>query len=125
VPAETTEYAINASNARQWNEPIKAYIGDCLQGKDGPRGKHYNMRWIASMVAAACRIVSRGGVYLYPSGARAGYAQGRLRLIYEARPIAMIMEQAGGAATTGRERILDITPAALHQRVPLIFCSKA
>jgi len=124
VPARTHEFAINASNHRHWDEPIRIYIDDCLKGCEGPRGEDFNMRWIASMVAEAHRVLARGGVYLYPADLRSGYEHGRLRLIYEANPVAWLMEQAGGGASTGTTRILDITPQALHQRVPLIFGSR-
>jgi fructose-1,6-bisphosphatase I len=124
VPAMTREFAINASNRRYWDEPIRIYVEDCLQGSDGPRGEDFNMRWIASLVAEAHRVLSRGGIYLYPADVREGYSQGRLRLIYEANPIAWLMEQAGGAASTGHTRILEVQPDGLHQRVPLLFGSR-
>lgn len=124
VPAATQEFAINASNHRYWDEPIRIYVDDCLKGAEGPRGTDFNMRWIASMVAEAHRVLSRGGIYLYPADIRNGYRQGRLRLIYEANPIAWLIEQAGGAASTGHRRILDVQPRALHQRVPLLFGSR-
>jgi fructose-1,6-bisphosphatase I len=124
VPATTREFAINASNHRHWDEPIRIYIDDCLKGSEGPRGEDFNMRWIASMVAEAHRVLARGGIYMYPGDLRHGYTRGRLRLIYEANPVAWLIEQAGGAASTGTERILDITPEAIHQRVPLIFGSR-
>lgn len=124
IPAETAEYAINGSNARHWEDPIRAYIGDCLEGSDGPRARDFNTRWIASMVAEAFRILVRGGVYLYPADARKGYSHGRLRLVYEANPIAFIMTQAGGAATDGCAPILELVPRNLHQRVPLVFGSR-
>ena len=123
VPASAQEFAINISNQRHWAEPIRAYVNDCLQGVEGPRGKDFNMRWIASLVAEAYRILMRGGVFLYPADQRKNYQNGRLRLVYEANPIAFLMEQAGGAATDCVERILDIRPASLHQRTPLIFGS--
>ncbi len=125
VPERTREYAINGSNQRHWDEAIQLYVQDCQHGGDGPRGEDFNMRWTASMVAEAYRIFMRGGVYLYPADARQGYAEGRLRLVYEANPIAFLMEQAGGAAIDGRRSILDIVPRSLHQRVPLIFGSRA
>ncbi|MDH3662854.1 MAG: class 1 fructose-bisphosphatase [Alphaproteobacteria bacterium] len=125
IPDESSEYAINASNCRHWNQPIRSYINDCVAGADGPRGKDFNMRWLASVVAEAFRILMRGGIYLYPGDARPGYAQGRLRLVYEANPIACLIEQAGGAATDGEHRILDLTPDRLHQRVPLVFGSSS
>lgn len=125
IPATTREYAINASNERHWSIAVRTYIADCVAGREGPRGEDCNMRWIASLVAECHRILSRGGVFLYPRDARKGYEQGRLRLIYEANPIAWIVEQAGGKATNGVERILDIVPATLHQRTPLMFGSRA
>jgi fructose-1,6-bisphosphatase I len=124
VPATTQEFAINASNHRYWDEPIRIYVDDCLKGAEGPRGADFNMRWIASMVAEAHRVLSRGGIYLYPADIRNGYNQGRLRLIYEANPIAWLIEQAGGAASTGHRRILDVQPRSLHQRIPLLFGSR-
>jgi len=124
IPAATREYAINASNERHWSAAVRTYIADCVAGKEGPRGEDCNMRWIASLVAECHRILSRGGVFLYPRDARKGYEQGRLRLIYEANPIAWLIEQAGGKATNGVERILDIVPATLHQRTPLTFGSR-
>ncbi len=123
VPADTPEFAINASNRRHWMGPVRAYIDDCLAGQGGESGKDYNMRWIGSLVAESLRILMRGGVFLYPSDARPGYREGRLRLLYEAHPMALVMEWAGGAATTGRHRILDLSTRALHQRVPLIMGS--
>jgi fructose-1,6-bisphosphatase I len=124
VPAKTREFAINASNHRHWDEPIRIYVDDCLKGSEGPRGEDFNMRWIASMVAEAHRVLARGGVYMYPADLRDGYQHGRLRLIYEANPIAWLIEQADGAASSGTARILDITPSRIHQRVPLIFGSR-
>ncbi len=115
------EYAINASNYRQWSPGIRAYIDDCLAGTDGPRQKNYNMRWVASLVAETFRILIRGGVFLYPGDNRDGYECGRLRLVYEAFPVAMVVEQAGGVATNTSERILDLVPDDLHQRTPLVF----
>ena len=124
LPEETTEFAINMSNQRFWEPPVKRYIDECLQGIEGPRGKNFNMRWIASLVAEVYRILTRGGVFLYPSDLRDSSKPGRLRLMYEANPMAFIMEQAGGACSTGFERILEITPTHIHQRVPLILGSK-
>jgi len=124
IPADTTEYAINASNYRHWDEPVRQYVEDCLRGEDGPRGMNCNTRWLGSMVGDAYRIMARGGVYLYPADARSGYARGRLRLLYEANPIAWVVEQAGGAATDGAQRMLEIVPTELHQRVPLVFGSR-
>ncbi len=121
IPAETAEFAINMSNYRHWYEGIRQYIDDCLAGVEGPREKNFNMRWVASLVAEASRIFARGGIFLYPRDRRKGYGMGRLRLVYEANPIALLVEQAGGRATSGFERILDIVPASLHQRTPLIF----
>ncbi len=118
-----TEYAINASNYRHWDECVRTYIDDCLAGEDGPLGANFNMRWIASMVADAYRILVRGGIFLYPGDERRGYQQGRLRLLYEANPMALIFEEAGGAATDTVNRILDIRPRNLHQRTPLVFGS--
>ena len=124
IPEETSEFAINMSNQRFWEPPVQRYIDECLQGKDGPRGKNFNMRWIASLVAEVYRILTRGGVFLYPSDLRDSSKPGRLRLMYEANPMAFIMEQAGGACSTGYERILEIKPTHIHQRVPLILGSK-
>ena len=123
VPVQTKEFAINASNYRHWFPAIRTFIDDCLEGADGPRGKNYNMRWVASLVAEAHRIFTRGGVFLYPADRRPGYGRGRLRLIYEAFPIAFLIEQAGGAATDGIDPILPKVPAELHQRTPLVFGS--
>ncbi len=124
VPAVTREYGVNSSNIRHWDDAIKAYVLDCTMGADGPRKEDFNTRWIGSLVADAFRILVRGGIYIYPADGRRGYTSGRLRLLYEANPIAMIMEQAGGACTTGTSRMLDLEPLSLHQRVPLIFGSK-
>ena len=124
IPLEASEFAINASNRRHWPAPITRYVEGCLAGADGPRGHDYNMRWVASLVAETWRIISRGGVFLYPADARKGYAAGRLRLVYEAAPVAMLVEQAGGRATDGVRDIMDITPDGLHQRVPLVFGAK-
>jgi fructose-1,6-bisphosphatase I len=125
VLPETAEYAINGSNARHWDLAIRCYVEDCQAGVDGPRAKDFNTRWVASMVADVFRILVRGGVYLYPGDARRGYTQGRLRLVYEANPVAFLMEQAQGAATDGRRPILELEPTHLHQRVPLVFGSRA
>jgi len=124
IPADTAEFAINTSNQRHWEPPVQAFIEDCVAGANGERGKDFNMRWIGSLVAEAYRILTRGGIFLYPADAREGYGGGRLRLVYEAHPMAFIMEQAAGAASTGRERILDLAPSTLHQRVPLIMGSR-
>jgi fructose-1,6-bisphosphatase I len=123
IPRGTREYAINASNYRHWDEPLRAYVDDLIQGADGPRGENFNMRWIASLVAEAYRILVRGGIFLYPADRRRGYARGRLRLVYEANPIAFLVEQAGGSATNGVMPILDLVPASLHERTPLVFGS--
>jgi fructose-1,6-bisphosphatase I len=123
IAPASNEYAINASNYRHWQEGVRAYIDDCIAGSDGPRGANVNMRWIASLVAECHRILARGGVFLYPADARKGYSRGRLRLTYEANPIAFLIEQAGGQAIDGGRRILDILPATLHQRTPLMFGS--
>ncbi|NND90800.1 MAG: class 1 fructose-bisphosphatase [Granulosicoccus sp.] len=125
VPRQTSEYAINASNARHWLPPEKRYVDECNAGADGPRGRDFNMRWAGSMVGDVHRILSRGGLFLYPMDAKLAAAgkHGKLRLLYEANPMAMLMEQAGGKAHTGTERILDIAPSSLHQRVPVIMGS--
>ncbi|WP_082640222.1 MULTISPECIES: class 1 fructose-bisphosphatase [unclassified Aureimonas] len=124
IPEDAKEYSINASNVRHWDAPVRLYVDRCLAGKDGPRGRDFNMRWVASMVADAYRIFVRGGVYLYPGDSRKGYAQGRIRLLYEASPVAFCAEQAGGAATDGIHPILDIVPEGLHQRTPVVFGSR-
>lgn len=125
IPTVTTEYAINGSNYRHWEECLRIYADDLLSGREGPRGKDFNMRWTASPVSDIYRILSRGGIFLYPGDLRDGYAMGRLRLIYEANPLAWITEQAGGAASSGHMRILDILPKELHQRTPIILGSRA
>jgi fructose-1,6-bisphosphatase I len=124
IPLRTSEYAINDSNTRHWDDPIRTYVEDCRRGKEGPRGRDFNMRWTGSPVADIYRIVSRGGIYLYPGDKRRGFRDGRLRLIYEANPMAWVIEQAGGLASTGRERLLEVTPTSLHQRVPMIAGSR-
>ncbi|MFZ9237775.1 MAG: class 1 fructose-bisphosphatase [Burkholderiaceae bacterium] len=124
IPQDTAEYSINASNARHWFAPVRRYIDELEQGKSGPRGKNFNMRWIASMVADVHRILSRGGIFMYPADARDPDKPGKLRLMYEANPMAFIIEQAGGAATDGQQRILAIQPTALHQRVAVFLGSK-
>ena len=124
VPVDTQEFAINASNSRFWEAPIKRYVDECLAGKSGARGKDFNMRWIASMVAEAHRILMRGGVFMYPRDNKDPSKAGRLRLLYEANPIGMVMEQAGGRASTGREPMLSVKPEGLHQRIGLVFGSK-
>ena len=124
IPEDTKEFAINMSNMRHWDEPVKRYIDECLQGKEGPRGKDFNMRWIASMVADVHRILTRGGVFMYPWDKREPNKPGKLRLMYEANPMGWLVEQAGGAATNGKQRILDIQPTQLHERVSVILGSK-
>jgi fructose-1,6-bisphosphatase I len=125
IPVETREFAINSSNARHWHPPVKRYIDEMLAGKTGPRGKDFNMRWIASMVADVHRILNRGGIFMYPADSRDLSMPGKLRLMYEANPMAFIVEQAGGAATNGQQRIMDIQPEKLHQRVPVFLGSKS
>ncbi|MDX2263984.1 MAG: class 1 fructose-bisphosphatase [Hyphomicrobiales bacterium] len=124
IPPNTREYAVNGSNFRHWDAPIQSYIADIERGADGPRGGDYNMRWVGSLVADAFRILTRGGVYLYPGDARKGYAQGRLRLLYEGAPLAFLVEQAGGVCTDGERRLMDAPATSLHQRTPLVFGSK-
>ena len=124
VPEETREFAINMSNHRHWAAPMQRYIAECLAGKDGPRGKDFNMRWVASMVADVHRIITRGGIFLYPWDNREPEKPGKLRLMYEANPMGWLVEQAGGAATNGMQRILDIQPTKLHERVSVILGSK-
>ncbi len=125
IPEETREFAINASNERFWDEPVKRYVSECLAGREGPRGADFNMRWIGSLVAEVHRILVRGGVFLYPHDAKEPARPGRLRLLYEASPMAFLVEAAGGAASTGRERLLDVAPTELHQRAPVILGSRA
>jgi fructose-1,6-bisphosphatase I len=124
IPADTKEFAINASRSRFWEPPVKRYVDECQAGKEGPRGKDFNMRWVASMVAEVHRILVRGGVFMYPADAENIKKGGKLRLMYEANPMAFIIEQAGGLATTGRGRIMDMAPTHLHQRVPVILGSR-
>ena len=124
VAADTKEYAINASNQRHWEAPIQRYIDELLAGKTGPRAKDFNMRWVACMVGDIHRILCRSGIFMYPYDLKDPTKAGRLRLMYEANPMSMLMEQAGGASTTGRVRILEIEPTNLHQRVPVIIGSK-
>lgn len=124
VPEDTKEFAINMSNMRHWAAPVKRYVDDCLAGTTGPLGKDYNMRWIASMVADVHRILTRGGVFMYPRDSREPEKPGKLRLMYEANPMSFIIEQAGGAATNGHQRILEIQPENLHQRVAVFLGSK-
>ncbi|SEI71943.1 class 1 fructose-bisphosphatase [Frateuria terrea] len=124
IPVDTAEFAINMSNQRHWEAPMQRYVGELLAGKEGPRGKDFNMRWVASMVADVHRIITRGGVFFYPLDAKIKAKGGKLRLMYEANPMAFIIEQAGGAATTGRERIMELQPTGLHQRVPVFLGSR-
>ena len=124
IPDETAEFAINVSNQRHWEPAMQEYVQDLLAGKQGPRGKDFNMRWIASMVADVHRILTRGGIFIYPWDKKEPSKAGKLRLMYEANPMGLLVEQAGGAASTGRERILDIAPTQLHQRVPVFLGSK-
>ena len=124
IPEDTREFAINMSNMRHWDKPVADYITECLAGKDGPRGKDFNMRWVASMVADVHRILTRGGIFMYPWDKREPDKPGKLRLMYEANPMSWLVEQAGGMATDGRERILDIQPTQLHQRVSVCLGSK-
>jgi fructose-1,6-bisphosphatase I len=123
IPISTREFAINASNYRHWHPPVRAFIDDCIAGESGPLGRDFNMRWVASLVAESHRIMTRGGVFLYPADSRNGYESGRLRYVYEAAPIAFLVEQAGGRASDGTGQILDHAPTALHARTPLIFGS--
>lgn len=123
IPKDSCEYAVNASNYRHWTPSVQAFIDDCTQGAEGPFKRNYNMRWIASLVAEAYRILCRGGVFLYPGDRRSGYGSGRLRLVYEANPIALIVEFAGGAATDCLDHVLDARPADVHVRTPLVFGS--
>ena len=124
IPEDTKEFAINMSNMRHWAPPMQRYVEECLAGQTGPRGKDFNMRWIASMVADVHRILTRGGVFMYPWDRREPHKAGKLRLLYEANPMAFIVEQAGGAATNAKQRILDLQPGALHERVSVILGSK-
>ena len=124
IPTQTQEFAINMSNMRHWDEPVKRYIDECLAGTEGVRGKNFNMRWIASMVADVHRIMTRGGVFMYPWDKREPNKPGKLRLMYEANPMSWLIEQAGGAATNGRQRILEVQPTQLHERVSVILGSK-
>lgn len=124
IPEQTAEFAINASNQRHWEAPVQQYIGELLAGKDGVRGKNYNMRWVASMVAEVHRILVRGGVFLYPKDGRDPNKAGKLRLMYEANPMSLLVEQVGGAANNVREEILSICPTGLHQRIAVVLGSK-
>ena len=124
IPADTAEFAINMSNRRYWEEPVQRYVEECVKGKDGGREKNFNMRWVASMVAEVHRILTRGGIFMYPFDTKDPGKAGKLRLMYEANPMSFIVEQAGGASSTGRQRIMEVTPEKLHQRVPVILGSK-
>ena len=121
IPDAAAEFAINSSNQRFWEPEVRRYVDECLAGRSGPRGKDYNMRWVASAVAELHRILTRGGVFLYPRDSKDPAKAGRLRLLYEASPVALLVEQAGGRASTGRRRILDVVPDQIHQRIPLVF----
>ncbi len=123
IPPATREFAVNVSNERFWEPPVRRYVEECIEGAAGPRGAEFNMRWIASMVAEVHRILMRGGLFMYPAGSKDPKQPARLRLLYEANPMAMVVEQAGGRASTGRERLLGIVPRAIHQRVPVILGS--
>jgi fructose-1,6-bisphosphatase I/sedoheptulose-1,7-bisphosphatase len=123
IPQATSEFAINASNSRFWEPPVRRYVEECLAGRTGPRGKDFNMRWIASLVAEAHRILIRGGVFLYPRDSKDAAKPGRLRLLYECNPIGMIIEQAGGRASTGEVPVLDVEPTSLHERIGFVFGS--
>ena len=124
IPEETKEFAVNMSNQRFWEAPMQRYVADLLAGKDGPRGKDFNMRWVASMVADVHRILTRGGIFSYPLDSKCAAKGGKLRLMYEANPMSLLVEQAGGAASTGRRRMLDVQPTGLHMRVPVFMGSK-
>lgn len=124
IPPTTSEFAINMSNQRFWEQSMQAYIAELLRGKEGPRGRDFNMRWVASMVADVHRIITRGGLFTYPLDAKVKAQGGKLRLMYEANPMAFIVEQAGGAASTGRQRLMDVQPESLHQRVPVVLGSR-
>ena len=124
IPADTREFAINTSNQRHWEAPVQRYVDECLKGKEGPRGENFNMRWVASMVAEVHRILVRGGIFMYPMDGKLKEKGGKLRLMYEANPMSFIVEQAGGAASTGRQRIMDVKPSGIHQRVPVILGSR-
>jgi fructose-1,6-bisphosphatase I len=124
IPEDTAEFAINMSNQRFWEPPVQRYIDECIKGVDGGREKNFNMRWVASMVAEVYRVLTRGGIFLYPLDNKPSTEGGKLRLMYEASPMSFIVEQAGGLSSTGRERIMDITPDGVHQRVPVILGSK-
>jgi len=124
IPADTNEFAINMSNQRYWEKPVQRYVEECVKGQDGGREKNFNMRWVASMVAEVHRILTRGGIFMYPFDTKDPAKAGKLRIMYEANPMSFIVEQAGGMSSTGRERILELQPQGLHQRVPVILGSK-
>ncbi len=124
IPADTKEFAINMSNMRHWDEPIERYVNECLRGKEGPLAKDFNMRWVASMVGDVHRILCRGGIFMYPWDKREPEKAGKLRLMYEANPMSWLVEQAGGASTNGRERIMDLQPGKLHERVSVVLGSR-
>ena len=124
IPEDTKEFAINMSNMRHWDAPVKRYVDECLAGEEGPRGKNFNMRWVAAMVAEVHRILSRGGIFMYPRDDRDPAKPGKLRLMYEANPMSWLIEQSGGASTDGRQRILSIAPEKLHQRVAVFLGAK-
>ncbi len=124
IPVDTQEFAINMSNRRFWEEPVQRYVEECIKGTDGGREKNFNMRWVASMVAEVHRILTRGGIFMYPFDTKDPSKAGKLRLMYEANPMSFIVEQAGGVSSTGRERIMELKPEGLHQRVPVILGSK-
>ena len=124
IPEDTAEFAINVSNQRYWEKPIQRYIDECMKGTQGSREKNFNMRWIASMVAEIYRILTRGGIFMYPVDNKQPLMPGRLRLMYEANPMSFIIEQAGGMASTSRQRIMELIPEDIHQRVPVIMGSK-
>ena len=124
VPQQTSEFAINASNERHWEQPVKDYINDLLAGTEGPREKDFNMRWVAAMVGDIHRVLCRGGIFMYPFDKRNPSKPGKLRLLYEANPMAFLMEQAGGLANTGQGRIMEVMPTEIHQRVPVLLGSK-
>ncbi len=124
IPADTSEFAINTSNERFWEPPVTRYVSECKAGKTGPRERDFNMRWIASMVAEVHRILMRGGIFMYPRDTKDPSKPGRLRLLYEANPMSFLVEQAGGVSSTGRERLLDLVPSQIHQRVPVILGSR-
>lgn len=124
VPEQTAEFAINMSNQRHWEAPVQRYVSELLQGAEGPLEKDYNMRWVAAMVADVHRILTRGGVFMYPRDKREPEKPGKLRLMYEANPMSFIIEQAGGVSTNGYQRIMDIQPSSLHERVAVFLGSK-